>query len=395
MKRLLFPAFILVLCFSPLHAAEDEVLQPNDLTPGVALSQAITETTGIAVSPLLAVSTIGSWKYFTTEPEMRAELDWYCQPWAWVTGLVVLSLCFFKDSFGTAVPGPLKKPFDVAELMENKFSAILAGGTVIPLIMKEYTRAMGASPMEVPSAVIGMDFVAFIDASWITIPLAVIAFGIIWVCSNVVNVLIILSPFSTFDAILKIGRLALLACIGIAYAIAPWLGALFCGFIFLIACFIAPTAVRLSYFGTLMSLDVMMPWRAKKTAVPSQPKVFTISRIGRLPKRICGRVSRSDEGTLMLNYRRWFSTKAKSAEIPESRLLVAKGLIAPSIISVDENGKMRRMMLLLPRYRRREQEVSDALGLNGVREQIWKRGWSAIKDAWAQWRGRAISIDQA
>lgn len=385
MKGMLLALLMLFVGIAPAHAAEEEDLR----TPGVSLSETITEVTGIAISPLLGVSAVGSWKYYNTPPEERDQLGWYCQPWAWGSGFAILLLCFIKDTLGTAAPGVLKKPLDMAELLENKASAIVAGVGVIPLIVSEFTKATGS--VEVPAGMLGIDFIASIDSSWFTIPLAVIAFGIIWVCSHAVNVLIILSPFSTLDALLKLSRTAVLALVAITYAIAPWLGAAFCIMLFIIALFFAPAAVRLMHFGTHVAMDVLFPGRASKKVNHHEPKGFTICKLTGLPRRICGRLVARVDGSMELHYRRMFFLPEKSVLIPSAKHMVAKGLITPSIIAM-EDGKARRVMILLPRYRGHEETISEAFGLDGVHDYAWKRGWRAIKNAWAQWRGKAIAV---
>src|SRR6185369_14670248 len=91
-------------------------------TPGLAAAQAISTITGVAISPLLGVSGVGAYKWFKAPPEKRAGLAWYAQPWFWVPALLLVLLALIKDTFGTALPTAVKKPFDVAELIENKIS---------------------------------------------------------------------------------------------------------------------------------------------------------------------------------------------------------------------------------------------------------------------------------
>lgn len=42
--------------------------------PGVGLAEGVSQITGTAVSPLLGVSAVGAWKYFTTEEGLRSRL---------------------------------------------------------------------------------------------------------------------------------------------------------------------------------------------------------------------------------------------------------------------------------------------------------------------------------
>jgi len=52
-------------------------------------------------------------------------------------------LTFVKDTFGTALPTAVKKPFDVAEAIENKISGLVAAGAFVPLIAMIFTSAGG------------------------------------------------------------------------------------------------------------------------------------------------------------------------------------------------------------------------------------------------------------
>jgi hypothetical protein len=152
--------------------------------PGVALSQGITEITGVAVSPLLGLSSVGAWRYWKTPASARGGLPWYAQPWAWGTGFMLLALCFLKDSLGTTVPGLLKKPFDMIELFENKASALVASSAFVPLVAQEMARHLDAErTIALPTAWVGGLGFAVIDSAWVMVPAAVAAFLVVWVCS--------------------------------------------------------------------------------------------------------------------------------------------------------------------------------------------------------------------
>lgn len=378
MKWLWLALASVLLASAPLAAAES---QADTRPPGVALAEGITEITGVAISPLLGVSVVGSWTYYKAPPEDRADLPWYCQPWAWCTGFAVLSLCFLKDSVGAAAPGILKKPFDLAELFENKASALVASAAFVPLVAREMTHA--DQVIEVNTAAIGLPMMAAIDPSWITVPLAIIAFGLVWVCSHAVNVLIILSPFSSVDTLLKLARTATLVAVAVAYAIAPWLGAAVCGLILIAAIWFAPAAMRLMFFGTRIAGDVVLHRRGKSRADISRPHAFLIGPLGPLPSRVGGRLVKTESGGIDFRYRRGFFGPELGVSLPPGRLELAKGLLMPVLVTVDGEVETRSL-LLLPRYRGREVEIADALGFHGVRDHAWNRGWAAAK-AW--WRG--------
>src|SRR5258707_13194020 len=58
--------------------------------------------TGVAISPLLGVSAVGAYQYFEAKtPERRAKLDWYAKPEFFITALIIVGLCFIKDTAGS------------------------------------------------------------------------------------------------------------------------------------------------------------------------------------------------------------------------------------------------------------------------------------------------------
>lgn len=361
---------------SPLVAESEPVEEPLAVTenqlPGVAMAQGITEITGVAISPLLGVSSVGAWQYFQADAAIRDELPWYCQPWAWGTGFAILAMIFFKDTLGAAAPGILKKPFDMAELFENKASALVASAAFVPLVAREMSR--GLEKVEVPAGVLGHEMMASIDPSWLMVPMSLIAFGVVWVCSHAINVLIILSPFSTIDTMLKIARLGMLLMIGLMYWIAPWLGAAMCVAIILVAAWLAPAALRLMIFGTRFAGDVLMPWRAKKTATPERPHVFTLGSVGGLPSRTGGHLVLGENGGMEFRYRRFCLMPETSVPLPDGERHIGKGLLSPAVFSGDE-----KQLLLLPRYRGREEAIVEILRLKEAREHPLSRGFASAK----------------
>jgi len=374
----------MLLAFSSvLGAAEVEPSPPpkEDYLPGVALSQGITEITGVAISPLLGVSSVGVWRYWKTPAGARAALPWYAQPWAWGTGFALLAMCFLKDSLGTAAPGLLKKPFDMVELFENKASALVASGAFVPLVAAEMAKHLEAekTAVAVPAASLAGETVAFIDLTWLMIPGAVIAFLLVWICSHAINVLIILSPFSTVDAGLKLLRTGLLAMIGVVYAIAPWLAAVLCVGLILVAAWLAPAAMRLAIFGARFAADILLPWRGARRATPESPHVFTLGRLTGLPPRTGGRLVVLEDGSAVFRYRRWCILDERTVPLPEGVRQVEKGIFSPSLIHGRGAGEAT-LLLFLPRYRGHEEKLAEHLKLNGVRDHAVARGFAAVKE---------------
>jgi hypothetical protein len=388
---------LFLFCTSVLTGAEIESISgpKADLVPGVALSQGITEITGVAISPLLGVSSVGAWRYWKTEEAARDSLPWYAQPWAWGTGLGLLALCFLKDSLGTAVPGILKKPFDMVELFENKASALVASGAFVPLIAQEMvTHLQTERAIAVPSgSIMGMS-VAMVDASWVMIPAAVVAFLLVFVCSHAINVMIILSPFSTLDALLKLVRTGVLVAVGVIYLIAPWLAAVVCVGIIVVAAWLAPAAMRLAIFGARYAGDIFFPGQGRARATPAQPHAFTMGRVAGLPPRTGGRLELRDDGSAVFRYRRWCVLDECVIPLPEGSRHVEKGLFSPSLVYRAGESDEAKMLVFLPRYRGHEEKLAAHLKLQGVREHSLVRGFAAVK-SWIRGMFRSENISQA
>lgn len=379
----------LLLVLSPAMQAEEvEAAAPVEAVaeylPGVALSQGITEITGVAISPLLGVSTVGAWRYWKTPAAERLSLPWYAHPWAWGTGLALLSLCFLKDSLGTAVPGLLKKPFDMLELFENKLSALVASSAFVPLVAMEMSKHLQAEKaIPLPTASIGSMGFAMIDASWLMVPAAVIAFLAVWVCSHAINVLIILSPFSTVDALLKLARTGILVFVALLYWIAPWLAAAICLVLIALAIWLAPSAMRLAIFGARYAADILLPGRGRKRATPEEPHAFTLGRVAGLPPRTGGRISLLEDGTAVFRYRRCCVLDERVIPLPDAPRHLEKGLFSPSLVQRTRGEDGTKILLFLPRYRGHEETMVRHLKLLGVREHAIARGFAAAK-SWCQ-----------
>ncbi len=354
--------------------------QNEQLLPGVAMSQGITEITGVAISPLLGVSAVGAWKYWQTPLAKRAELPWYAQPWAWGTGMVLISMCFLKDSLGTALPGLLKKPFDVVELFENKVSALVASGAFVPLVAHEMAKHLQAEQaIAVPTAAIGAFGMSTLDLSWLMVPLAVTAFLLVWVCSHAINVLIILSPFSSLDALLKLARTAVLGSVGLVYVVSPWMAAAFCLVLILIAAWLAPASLRLAIFGARYAGDLLLAGRGRKRATPEQPHAFTLGKTAGLPARTGGRMILLENGTLAFRYRRWCVLDERTVVLPSGPQHLERGLFSPSLVHLAGQQEQTKLLLFLPRYRGQEAMIASHLKLQGVRDHAMVRGFAALK----------------
>ena len=339
----------------------------NAAVPGKELAHAISEITGVAISPLLGVSAVGAWKYFHAKtPQQRARLPWFAQPWFWIPAFVLVTACFLKDTIGITAPRLLKKPLDVADTIAHKVSGLIATGAFVPLVIAVFPPA---KPEAALSGTTG--FLAAIDLSWLgnglLVPVAMVAFVIVFLASNAINVLILLSPFGIVDAALKGFRLLVLLTVTVTAFASPWLGAVWALIIIGIAYFIAGWSLRLSHFGVVFLWEILTLRQTRFQPEPSGNRMFLSCKINQVPARSYGKLFCDDKGGLLLKYRPWLVLPERVLVLPEGRYVVGKGLFYSQIMRIEGDG-LSAAILLPPRYRGHEEKLVSIYGLAEVRD---------------------------
>ena len=255
MKKSFSVLIALCLCLSVLTArAENKPASPAGNAPGAQIAQQISLLTGVAITPLLGTSGFGLYKWWQTPAANRANLPWFAQPWFFIPALLLVAVCFIKDTAGSALPTAVKKPFDIAEAVENKISGLVATGAFVPFMMMMVKDSGAPEAMLSSMGFAAADLSGFYNA--LMVPVAMVAFFVVFLASNALNVLIILSPFTTVDAALKGVRLALLGTVAASALANPWIGAAW-----------ALIIILFSY------LIVLTEWPFGK-GVPENPVVF-------------------------------------------------------------------------------------------------------------------------
>ncbi len=346
--------------------------------PGVTAAEAVSQLTGIAISPLLGVGAVGAWRYYHAAPTARSGLPWFAQPWFWMPALALVALCFAKDLLGPMIPKVLKKPIDVVELFENKLSGLVATGAIIPLLaaVVQAFDSEGTAPAALglaaisPSAAGGGMLAVF----------GVIAYAAVWVVAHTTQVLILLSPFNTLDLALKALRTAVLASV-VATAFAnPYAGAVWAGLIILTAAFFSGWASRLLVFGHVFAWDVVSFRHSRFVPAGADYPAFLARKCAGLARRSFGRVSRDLTGRLVFRYRPWLVLPEKSLPLPVGRYEVGQGLLYPSlrVAGLLDKGDWAWFP---PRFRGHEAELSQALRLDAVRPVGLRAAWGWLRDA--------------
>jgi len=369
-KWLLVLALAGTLLEIPARAATDPNPPADKNAPGVELAQTISLITGVAISPLMGASAVGAWKYFAAKtPEQKAQLPWFAQPWFWVPALLLVGACFLKDTAG-------KKPLDVADAIEHKVSGLVATGAFVPMVAPIFKSAAPHAGL------LSLAGFASIDLSWaynaLMVPVSMAAFFIVFLASNAINILILLSPFTTVDTALKGFRLLVLSSVAASAWANPWLGAAWSLVIIVLAYFIAGWSFRLSWFGTVFVWDFVTFRRKRFTPVEGGNKVFLSRKTLGVPSRTYGKLYRDVGGPLVLKYRPWLFLPQRSVALPEGNYVVAKGMIY-SEISREDGEQLKSAVLLPPRYRSHEERLVEIYRLAGVRDAGLRAAFKWLK----------------
>ena len=354
-------------------------------TPGVELAQTISMITGVAISPLVGVSAVGAWKYFKTPGPQRASLPWFAQPWFWLPALLLVTVVFAKDALGPVIPTALKKPFDMAELFENKLSALVAAGAFVPLVISVFPGTVGPDAAATGAPVLAaIDFASL--GNLLLTPFALAAFAIVWLASHAINILIFISPFGTVDAGLKALRLFLLSTIAATAFVNPYVGAAWALLIILVCYFLAGWSFRMLGFGTVFAWDTLT--RGRKRYLPGLSKVraFTSRTLQKVPIRTYGWLGRDEQGRLVFQYRPWLILRFKTIVLPACDLTVGRGFLNPTLLAVEGDAAVS-LFTFPPRCRSHEESLLRFCGAVAVRDVGLRGIWRWLKEL-CGWRSR-------
>jgi len=371
-----------LLTASAVTRAEGSPAPSRSKASGAQFAESVSTITGVAISPLLGTSAYGALQYYRTPEDQRHTLPWFAQPMFFVPALLLVGACFIKDTAGTALPTALKKPMDVAETVEHKISGLVATGAFVPFV-----AAMMHDPSG-PSAMFSSMGMATADFTWlyniIMVPVMMVAFVIVLLASNAINVLILLSPFTTVDAALKTFRTAILgSVVGTAafgsWSNHPWIGAVWAIGIIGFCWLISGWSFRLSHFGLAFVWDFCTFRSSRFVPDATENKVFLWRKINKVPARTYGKLKRDEQGNLALTYRPWLMFAPRTLVLPEGTYAVGKAVFWQSLQRV-EGEDAQNMILLPPRYRGHAEELVKVYNLAGVREAGLRRAWKWLRE---------------
>ena len=346
--------------------------------PGADWAQTISTVTGVAISPLLGMGGVGAYQYFHAPKEQRPRLPWFAQPYVWVPALLLVGVAFAKDTMGPVLPTALKKPFDVAELFENKISALVAAGAFVPLIISFFPDAAGGDGASWNASGFAAIDLARIGNVLLT-PFAMVTFVLVWIAAHSINVLILISPFGTVDAALKIVRTALLSSVTITSFTNPVAGAIWSLVLIVLCYFVAGWSFRMTVFGTLFAWDLCTLRRTRFQPDPRANRAFTARPLEDVPVRTCGRVRREETGRFVFEYRPWLVRPARTLTLPEGQYAIGRALLHPELLRL-EGDRTLTVLKFPPRCRTHDEALARIYRLGEVRDVGIVAMWGWLKE---------------
>ena len=183
------------------------------------LSRTLVKETSVAISPVIGLS------YLLLTGDKSVE---DLKPGIWVV-IVLLGATLLKDVGGTFVPGILKKPLDALDFFQNQGLGAVCAALFVPDLYQSLYAILESMPSQAdPNSPILAASAAGSGSNMLELlamPLSIACFLAVWLLSNCINVLILMSPFSTVDICLKGVKVTALGAIAGLSAVDPLIGA--------------------------------------------------------------------------------------------------------------------------------------------------------------------------
>lgn len=358
--------------FPPLP--EKSSAAASAIHPGVRLAEAVSATTGLAISPLFGMGAFGAWQWSQCAVESRAALPWHAQPWFWISALVLVGMLALKEPVLYLLPGS-KKPLDLLEVLENKASALVAAPLVLHFAGKMFREA-SVAPAGVVAA--GVDPGSAVLVVLGSIGLLAI-FLCVWMSAHAVNFLILLSPSATLDMMLRGFRTSVLGGVVVSSWLNPWLGLFVALLVILLAIRLSGWSFRLMFYGSTVAWDFASGRRVKEPDAKGRFRAFLNRATDGLPRRSRGWLHLGPTGEVTFTGRPLPWMPACVLPIPASDARIVTTLTGPDLVLATPLPVA--LLVLPPRYRGAEASISRALGIAigepGAFARVWQSttGW--------------------
>ncbi len=382
LRKCLFTIAI-IFAISSNGFSQEKTTNPSLTTPTGgdtlgALSEVISTTTGVAISPLATMGVLGAWKYFNADEQTRSSLEWFCNPAIWGLALLVGGLLLLKSTGKVVIPAALVAPVDLIDHFVRHTAKPIAGiCTVIPASMKAITAFGMLNQSQdgvMHASIIPLEL---IPAWGVATAITSFIFGVVWMSFNAVDTLVMLCPVGPVELISKLLKGAILVLILLLTAISPILALLLCAVIIFIATKVAAWAYRLTIFGYVIMYDLLFPSSARKKVDVNTPHAFVKCKEKKIAARTYGKISKED-GNLVFRYRPVFFAPTRTVILPNTDRHIVWGILMSEINDTVKTNLFCKVSFS-PRYKKHEEAIGAALGIADIRDCGLIRGWKGFK----------------
>jgi hypothetical protein len=215
----------------PLPPAKSLVLKSAEL------ARDVNTMTGLAISPLLTLSMVGAYNYWTTPAELRHQLSIFSHPLIWGAMWALLIVVLSKDVILGLVPSTgIRNLINGVEAASRSPVALIALIAYLPTFFNtlhqfsapESAATVQALSLHSPQLVAGLGETWQTLLLWIVLSLVLIgslfSFGVYFIVSQCLSILAALAPFGFMVWLIKLGRLLALGALLVCAMISPFLG---------------------------------------------------------------------------------------------------------------------------------------------------------------------------
>ncbi len=326
------------------------------------LSRTLVKETSVAISPVIGLS------YLLLTGDKSVE---DLKPGIWVV-IVLLGATLLKDVGGTFVPGILKKPLDALDFFQNQGLGAVCAALFVPDLYQSLYAILESMPSQAdPNSPILAASAAGSGSNMLELlamPLSIACFLAVWLLSNCINVLILMSPFSTVDICLKGVKVTALGAIAGLSAVDPLIGAGLSVLIILFAFYLSGKAFRLYWFGMIFAGDLILRRHKRFQPKGGSVRAFLDQEIQDVPSRTYGTLKATDSpNTYQFNYRPWLLFTQRTIDIRyDQPLKLGRGLIHLSIETTESDNDLDTQFHLAPRYNTHEEALAKQLNMTVV-----------------------------
>ena len=372
MKHILFwlPVLIVVLlCTTPVYAEDlPQILnevgleQTETLTQSMAVSEALTRITGTAIYPVFGLAFLGAWDHF------HGVQVWYATPYLYIPLIFVMFLDFLKNTLGIAL-GPFKKIADIAFHALDFLNAHLGLFMSIGIAANSFYTPVQDTATAMLNTVLPVAEAANTGLSELPVTSLLLLFFaglcgaaiylVLWIVTHSFALLILLSPFSSLDALLRGFQFSAVFLLGLAFLIFPPLAVL-------IASAYIGVALLLfrwcwSYFNFASTMLTVFLFKRGKSTLDLEKGIHCFSDDGLTgcPERSKG-LLRMENNQLFFQQNTLFG-HPKVYPISKEQLVLQSGVLYPTLLRRTEEDT-EVVLVFTARVRGREQQLSDKIG---------------------------------